>query len=424
MRLLAKGGKKKRADNPITIERLSGWVTPRFKYFNQKSPHILIGTPHSIHRVIQMGLPLNNIFSVVFEEIDHLLLHFTRSYVIDILGKSKNRGMKESKKNVKNQEKENEKEKEKEKENEKEMKTQTTQDQSILEESEKIEKTKEIESIPKAPLIPWQILFVGALVNQNVLETSQKYMQPPIFYTYQGKEITFDELQKHVLEAPQQQDLEIEEGKEKKNQKEKNQNHESKPEGFEELDDDDESIQVNKEDYNNFNEKREEELVFEPQPAQHQYILNDNPSDSQFKIFAQWFKKTNPRQVLVFVNNQKTIEDLHLFLTNMGIRSRKLSNSTTSQQRRLAVRRLNNGKLKILLTTDMASRGLNFPHLSHVFNFDLPTSPATYLHRSGRVSRLQGLKNVFSVSLCPNTQLEVLDTFSKSLDIQFSQINL
>jgi ATP-dependent RNA helicase DeaD len=58
------------------------------------------------------------------------------------------------------------------------------------------------------------------------------------------------------------------------------------------------------------------------------------------------------------------------------------------QKRSSVIRRLRNQQVRFMIATDLAGRGLDFTHVSHVINFDFPRSPITYTHRTGRAGRM------------------------------------
>ncbi|HVP32830.1 MAG TPA: helicase-related protein, partial [Steroidobacteraceae bacterium] len=64
-----------------------------------------------------------------------------------------------------------------------------------------------------------------------------------------------------------------------------------------------------------------------------------------------------------------------------------LSGDVPQNKRLRFLRDFHDGKLAVLIATDVASRGLHIPDVSHVFNFDLPQDPADYVHRIGRTAR-------------------------------------
>lgn len=92
--------------------------------------------------------------------------------------------------------------------------------------------------------------------------------------------------------------------------------------------------------------------------------------------------------VLVFCASQARLAHLHQQLDAHGLRSALLNADSTKEERRRALSGLATGKVNILLATEMASRGLDLPRLSHVYNYDPPSTLNSYLHRAGRVGRV------------------------------------
>ncbi len=96
------------------------------------------------------------------------------------------------------------------------------------------------------------------------------------------------------------------------------------------------------------------------------------------------------RKVLVFVANKKSADRLfealeEEFDTEMGV-----IHSNKSQNYRIrSIEQFDNGKNRILVSTDVMARGLDLDKISHVINFDTPTFPENYMHRIGRTGRAE-----------------------------------
>ena len=90
---------------------------------------------------------------------------------------------------------------------------------------------------------------------------------------------------------------------------------------------------------------------------------------------------------LVFCRTRAQTSVLAAKLTSFGIPAEALSGAMEQEQREHALRRFRKETFQILVATDVAARGLDIDHLSHVFNLDLPQSPETFVHRIGRVGR-------------------------------------
>jgi len=92
-------------------------------------------------------------------------------------------------------------------------------------------------------------------------------------------------------------------------------------------------------------------------------------------------------RTMVFVNTKRTAERLEATLKANGFSAQALSGDVPQNKRLRFLRDFHEGKLAVLIATDVASRGLHIPDVSHVFNFDLPQDPPDYVHRIGRTAR-------------------------------------
>jgi ATP-dependent RNA helicase RhlB len=92
-------------------------------------------------------------------------------------------------------------------------------------------------------------------------------------------------------------------------------------------------------------------------------------------------------RTMVFVNTKRMAERLEGILKANGFEAQALSGDVPQNKRLRFLRDFHDGKLAVLIATDVASRGLHIPDVSHVFNFDLPQDAADYVHRIGRTAR-------------------------------------
>ena len=90
---------------------------------------------------------------------------------------------------------------------------------------------------------------------------------------------------------------------------------------------------------------------------------------------------------MIFVNTKRMAERLESVLKANGFHAQALSGDVPQAKRLRFLRDFHNGDLAVLIATDVASRGLHIPDVSHVFNFDLPQDAADYVHRIGRTAR-------------------------------------
>ena len=95
----------------------------------------------------------------------------------------------------------------------------------------------------------------------------------------------------------------------------------------------------------------------------------------------------NPTSSIVFCRTRTEVDELTDTLNGRGYRAEAIHGGLSQEQRDRVMRRLREGGLDLLVATDVAARGLDIGHLSHVFNFDVPASPDAYVHRIGRTGR-------------------------------------
>jgi ATP-dependent RNA helicase DeaD len=95
----------------------------------------------------------------------------------------------------------------------------------------------------------------------------------------------------------------------------------------------------------------------------------------------------SPTSALVFCRTRTEVDELTETLNGRGYRSEALHGGLSQEQRDRVMRRFRDGGVELLVATDVAARGLDIGHLSHVFNFDVPSSPDAYVHRIGRTGR-------------------------------------
>ena len=114
-----------------------------------------------------------------------------------------------------------------------------------------------------------------------------------------------------------------------------------------------------------------------------------HPVDKSRKgeVLIHLIKKNKWRQVLVFSRTKQGADSLVAVLEKAGISAASIHANRTQHARTLALDGFKNGNVKILVATDIASRGIDVNQLPCVVNFDLPYVPEDYVHRIGRTGR-------------------------------------
>jgi len=95
----------------------------------------------------------------------------------------------------------------------------------------------------------------------------------------------------------------------------------------------------------------------------------------------------SPKSTLVFCRTRLEVDELTSRLNSRGYRGEGLHGGMNQAQRDRVMDSFRAGKTELLVATDVAARGLDISHVSHVMNYDVPSSPEAYVHRIGRTGR-------------------------------------
>ena len=107
----------------------------------------------------------------------------------------------------------------------------------------------------------------------------------------------------------------------------------------------------------------------------------------KLKVILGLLQDHNPECSIIFTNTKLTAEWLHFKLLHNGIEADLISGDLPQSKRISLIHRIKEGKIKALVATDVASRGLHISRVTHVYNFDLPDDASNYVHRVGRTAR-------------------------------------
>jgi len=104
-------------------------------------------------------------------------------------------------------------------------------------------------------------------------------------------------------------------------------------------------------------------------------------------LLEHYLKDDTLAQAVIFAATKRGADQLARTLAQQGHASEALHGDMSQQQRRLTVERMRRGEFRLLVATDVASRGLDIRGISHVINYDLPMVAEDYIHRIGRTGR-------------------------------------
>ncbi|MEO6987562.1 MAG: DEAD/DEAH box helicase [Aquihabitans sp.] len=121
-----------------------------------------------------------------------------------------------------------------------------------------------------------------------------------------------------------------------------------------------------------------------PQVRQSAYMV---PRSHKPAALGRILDVENPAAAIVFCRTRLEVDELTETLNGRGYRAEALHGGMDQHQRDRVMGRLRSETAELLVATDVAARGLDIDHLTHVVNYDVPSAPEAYVHRIGRVGR-------------------------------------
>ncbi len=121
-----------------------------------------------------------------------------------------------------------------------------------------------------------------------------------------------------------------------------------------------------------------------------QKIQHTDSLDHKQKLLEEALSADTQEQAIVFSSTKMQADELAAYLQEKGYDAEALHGDMNQRQRTRTIQMLRQGKIRILVATDVAARGIDIPNLGLVINFDLPRTLDEYIHRIGRTGRAGG----------------------------------
>ncbi|MFZ5967857.1 MAG: DEAD/DEAH box helicase [Bacillota bacterium] len=157
-----------------------------------------------------------------------------------------------------------------------------------------------------------------------------------------------------------------------------------------------------------------------PKGIQHQYIVTKAVKKTE--TLEELLRVIKPSKALVFINRNENVERFVKELKSMGFAVDGIQTRTKNQDRHSMLTAFNKGKLKVLVTTDLFTRGMDFKDVTHIFNMDLPRNNIDYLHRAGRTGRME--KHGMVINIVRDNEKFIMYKMMKQLHIDVSAITI
>ena len=127
------------------------------------------------------------------------------------------------------------------------------------------------------------------------------------------------------------------------------------------------------------------------------------PIPEKKEILLQFFSQNKFDRIIIFCNRKDTTAEITLFLSKHNYRARELNSNLTQDERFNTLNLFKDGRIHILVTSDVVARGIHIEKVDLVINYDVPTRPEFYIHRIGRTGRLD--KGGYCLTLiCPEDE--------------------
>lgn len=128
--------------------------------------------------------------------------------------------------------------------------------------------------------------------------------------------------------------------------------------------------------------------------------------EAKIVYLLECLQKTAP-PVVIFCERKGDVDDIHEYLILKGVEAVAIHGSKDQQERNQAIQLFKSGIKDVLVATDIAAKGLDFPDIKHVINFDMPAEIENYVHRIGRTGRCgkTGVATTFINKSVPDTAI-------------------
>jgi ATP-dependent RNA helicase DeaD len=122
-------------------------------------------------------------------------------------------------------------------------------------------------------------------------------------------------------------------------------------------------------------------------PKKLKQVYYDVPRNIKIGLLVHLLKKESTGLVMVFCNTRRNVDFVSKNLQANGVEAQAIHGGFSQAKRTKTIGDFHSNKTQVLICTDVAARGLDIPHVSHVYNYDLPVESKEYIHRIGRTAR-------------------------------------
>jgi len=151
-----------------------------------------------------------------------------------------------------------------------------------------------------------------------------------------------------------------------------------------------------------------------------QYYINCKYDYWKNDVILDLYENINIQQCIIYVNHKRNIINLYNYLKNSDFPIEYISGDRSVPERNEIMGKFRSGEIRILLSSDLLSRGIDIQQLSLVINYDLPLSNETYIHRIGRSGRY-GRKGT-AINLVTDNSIKKLQEIIEFYDTEIKEM--
>jgi len=126
------------------------------------------------------------------------------------------------------------------------------------------------------------------------------------------------------------------------------------------------------------------------------------PMQQKRQLLSELMKDVSFNRVIVFTRTKHGANRVAEHLSRTGVAAEAIHGNKSQNARQRALELFKTGKARVLVATDIAARGIDIDHITHVINFELPNEPESYVHRIGRTARAGGTG--IAISFCDSSE--------------------
>ena len=153
-----------------------------------------------------------------------------------------------------------------------------------------------------------------------------------------------------------------------------------------------------------------------------EHVYFEIPEKKKTDLLRKLIRSYKPERAIVFVHRNETAMQVAEQLRERGISAGEIHGDCNKFSREQSIKQFKQGKINILIASDVAARGLDIKGVTHIFNLDIPAKSNDYLHRAGRTGRAG--KHGYCVSLMNNNDLKTANRYKDELKIQITKATI